>query len=92
MARYYRAARQHLGDPPRKQDRMSHYDYEVSKHISAQGGRYHFKDDWQFYDTLVTNFTYDDKIISWEGKCRSCSVRYLRRSAISRRVSCGHWR
>ncbi len=27
-----------------------------------------FKDDWQFYDTLVTNFEYDDKMISWEGK------------------------
>jgi predicted dehydrogenase len=38
-------------------------------HISASGGRYQFKDDWQFYDTLVTSFEYDDKIISWEGKC-----------------------
>lgn len=37
--------------------------------VSAQGGRYHFKDDWQFYDTLVTNFNYADKMISWEGKC-----------------------
>ncbi len=39
------------------------------KHVSASGGRYQFKDDWQFYDTLVTSFEYDDKIISWEGKC-----------------------
>jgi len=38
-------------------------------HVSASGGRYHFKDDWQFYDTLVTSYEYDDKIISWEGKC-----------------------
>jgi predicted dehydrogenase len=38
-------------------------------HISSSGGRYQFKDDWQFYDTLVTSFEYDDKIISWEGKC-----------------------
>lgn len=37
--------------------------------ITAAGGRYHFKDDWQFYDTLVTNFEYDDKLISWDGKC-----------------------
>jgi len=37
--------------------------------VSAQGGRYHFKDDWQFYDTLITNFNYPDKILSWEGKC-----------------------
>jgi predicted dehydrogenase len=38
--------------------------------LTAAGGRYHFKDDWQFYDTLVTNFDYGDKMISWEG--RSC--------------------
>ncbi|MGB7547106.1 MAG: Gfo/Idh/MocA family oxidoreductase [Terracidiphilus sp.] len=37
--------------------------------ISSSGGRCQFKDDWQFYDTLVTNFNYDDKMISWEGKC-----------------------
>ena len=30
--------------------------------VTASGGRYHFKDDWQFYDTLVTNFEYDDKL------------------------------
>ncbi len=37
--------------------------------ITASGGRYHFKDDWQFYDTLVTSFDYGDKMISWECKC-----------------------
>jgi predicted dehydrogenase len=36
--------------------------------ITASGGRYQFKDDWEFYDTLVTSFAYDDKLISWEGK------------------------
>ncbi|MGC1687595.1 MAG: Gfo/Idh/MocA family oxidoreductase [Candidatus Acidiferrales bacterium] len=36
--------------------------------ITSSGGRYHFKDDWQFYDTLVTSFAYDDKMITWEGK------------------------
>jgi len=39
--------------------------------VTASGGRYQFKDDWQFYDTLVTSFEYDDKLLSWEGK--SCS-------------------
>jgi predicted dehydrogenase len=39
--------------------------------VSSSGGRYHFKDDWQFYDTLVTSFDYGDKMISWEGK--SCN-------------------
>jgi predicted dehydrogenase len=36
--------------------------------VTASGGRYQFKDDWQFYDTLVTSFEYDDKLITWEGK------------------------
>jgi predicted dehydrogenase len=39
--------------------------------ISASGGRYAFKDDWQFYDTLVTSYDYGDKMISWECKCCS---------------------
>ncbi|HEX4064940.1 MAG TPA: Gfo/Idh/MocA family oxidoreductase [Acidobacteriaceae bacterium] len=39
--------------------------------ITAAGGRYQFKDDWQFYDTLVTNFEYDDKLLCWDG--RSCN-------------------
>ena len=37
--------------------------------MTAPAGRYAFKDDWQFYDTMVTNFEYPDKMISWEGKC-----------------------
>jgi predicted dehydrogenase len=39
------------------------------KRVTASGGRYHYHDDWQFYDTLVTNFEYDDCMLSWEGKC-----------------------
>src|SRR6201987_240373 len=35
---------------------------------SSSGGRNHFKDDWQVYDTRVTSFEYDDRMISWEGK------------------------
>jgi predicted dehydrogenase len=42
---------------------------DLPKSITSSGGRYHFKDDWQFYDTLITNFNYGDKMISWEGKC-----------------------
>ena len=42
---------------------------DFPKSISASGGRYHFNDDWQFYDTLMTSFNYDDKMISWECKC-----------------------
>jgi predicted dehydrogenase len=41
---------------------------DYPKRVTASGGRYQFKDDWQFYDTLVTSFEYDDQMISWEGK------------------------
>ena len=44
-------------------------DVDFPHSISSSGGRYHFKDDWQFYDTLVTSFNYEDKMISWECKC-----------------------
>ena len=39
------------------------------KTVTATAGRYHFKDDWQFYDTMVTSFDYSDAMISWDGKC-----------------------
>ena len=48
--------------------------------VAATGGRYQFKDDWQFYDTLVTSFAYgdNDKMITWEGK--SCQgMKYYNR-------------
>ncbi|UCH10936.1 MAG: Gfo/Idh/MocA family oxidoreductase [Fidelibacterota bacterium] len=46
-------------------------DVKLPLRVSASGGRYHFKDDWEFYDTLVTSFEYEDKMITWEGK--SCN-------------------
>lgn len=45
-------------------------DVDYPNQVTANGGRYQWKDDWQFYDTLVTNFVYPDKMLSWEG--RSC--------------------
>jgi predicted dehydrogenase len=39
----------------------------LPRRVTASGGRYHFKDDWEFYDTLVTSFEYDGKMITWEG-------------------------
>jgi len=42
---------------------------DFPKSVSSAGGRYQFQDDWQFYDTLMTSFNYDDKMISWENKC-----------------------
>jgi predicted dehydrogenase len=48
---------------------------EYPNRVTASGGRYQFKDDWQFYDTLVTNFEYDDAMLSWEGKsCQGMKV------------------
>ncbi len=44
---------------------------DYPQRVTASGGRYHYKDDWQFYDTLVTSFEYPDHMISWEGQ--SCS-------------------
>jgi predicted dehydrogenase len=44
---------------------------DYPKRVTSSGGRYQFQDDWQFYDTLNTNFEYDDAMLSWEGK--SCN-------------------
>ena len=51
---------------------------DYPRRISSSGGRYHFHDDWQFYDTLVTSFEYDVKMITWESK--SCQgMKYYNR-------------
>jgi predicted dehydrogenase len=39
---------------------------DLPQRVTALGGRYQFKDDWQFYDTLSASFDYGDKLISWE--------------------------
>lgn len=40
--------------------------------ISSNGGRYHYKDDWETPDTQIINMEFgQDKFISWEG--RSCN-------------------
>lgn len=45
-------------------------DYPVK--VTSAGGRYHFEDDWEFYDTQLASFEFDGgKMISWEGK--SCN-------------------
>jgi predicted dehydrogenase len=51
---------------------------DYPERVTASGGRYQFKDDWQFYDTLMTSFDYPDKMITWEGK--SCQgMKYYNR-------------
>ena len=40
--------------------------------VTSSGGRYHFQDDWEFYDTQIANFEFEGgKMITWEGK--SCN-------------------
>jgi predicted dehydrogenase len=40
--------------------------------VLSSGGRYHYDDDWEFYDTQVMSFVFEDgKSITWEG--RSCN-------------------
>ena len=41
--------------------------------VVATGGRYHFNDDWQFPDTMVANFEFDNGCaFTWES--RSCNT------------------
>jgi len=44
-------------------------DVDYPNRITASGGRYAYKDDWQFYDTINTSFEYEDKCIAWECTC-----------------------
>ncbi len=45
---------------------------EYPVRVTSAGGRYHFDDDWEFYDTQVASFEFNDgKMITWESK--SCN-------------------
>lgn len=45
---------------------------EFPKSVVSSGGRFHFNDDWQFYDTQNVNYEFKgNKMITWEG--RSCN-------------------
>jgi predicted dehydrogenase len=45
---------------------------DLPNRISSSGGRYHYNDDWEFYDTQNVNFDFPGgKTINWEG--RSCN-------------------
>jgi predicted dehydrogenase len=39
--------------------------------VTADAGRYAFKDDWQYYDTMSTSYKYPEHLITWE--CRCCN-------------------
>ncbi len=44
---------------------------DIPESVSSAGGRFAFKDDWEFFDTQLATFNFGDKIINWEG--RSCN-------------------
>ncbi len=40
--------------------------------VTSSGGRFNYQDDWEFYDTQVSSFHFEEnKMITWEG--RSCN-------------------
>ena len=39
--------------------------------VTATAGRFAFKDDWEYYDTMDTSWKYPDHQITWE--CRCCN-------------------
>ena len=45
---------------------------DYPEQVTSYGGRFHFKDDWEFCDTQISSYKYTDgKQIIWEG--RSCN-------------------
>lgn len=49
-------------------------DVDYPTKVSSTGGRYHYADDWEFYDTQYIGWEFPDrKAIFWEG--RSCNGR-----------------
>ena len=50
---------------------------DIPKKVTSSGGRFHFQDDWEFYDTQVASYEFDGgKMITWEGKsCNSMNYK-----------------
>jgi predicted dehydrogenase len=51
---------------------------EYPSTVTASGGRYAAKDDWQFYDTLEVAFNYPDQMLTWKGDCCNGKKTYNR--------------
>jgi predicted dehydrogenase len=47
-------------------------------HVSANGGRYAARDDWEFYDTLDVAINYPDHLVTWKGDCCNGKTTYNR--------------
>jgi predicted dehydrogenase len=44
--------------------------------VTSAGGRYHFDDDWEAFDTQVASYEFEGgKTVTWEG--RSCNGRFI---------------
>ncbi|TVR17753.1 MAG: gfo/Idh/MocA family oxidoreductase [Balneolaceae bacterium] len=44
-------------------------DVELPNKVASNGGRYHYDDDWEFYDVQNVNFDFPEgKSINWEGR------------------------
>ena len=42
---------------------------DIPNLVTSSGGRFHYQDDWEFYDTQIASFTFEDeKMITWEGR------------------------
>ena len=42
--------------------------------VTSSGGRFHFDDDWEFYDTQVASFEFaDGKMLTWDGAAATAS-------------------
>jgi predicted dehydrogenase len=49
--------------------------------VSSNGGRFHYKDDWETPDTQVINLDFKENVsMTWEG--RSCNGRYIEGSSV----------
>ncbi len=49
--------------------------------VSSNGGRFHFKDDWETPDTQVINLDFKENVsMTWEG--RSCNGRHVEGSSV----------
>ncbi len=55
---------------------------DYPKTVTAAGGRYAAKDDWEFYDTLMTSFEYSDQLLTWQGDCCSGKKIYDRERGV----------
>lgn len=45
---------------------------DIPERVKSSGGRFHYNDDWEFYDTQVVSYEFpENKMITWEGK--SCN-------------------